>query len=144
MIWHKETINLKTTGKGLYPLTNAISAIIHRWAIKEGMCYLFIPHTSASIAICESYDPTARQDLESFLDHLVPEAQTWHHHMLEGPADSPAHMRSLITPTSLTIPIDEGRLHLGTWQGIYLFEHRTEHQNRRILLRALCINEFES
>ena len=101
------------------------------------MCYLFIPHTSASLVISENYDPTAKLDLETFMDRLVPESQPWHEHTLEGPDDSPSHMRAILTATSLTIPIDDGRLSLGTWQGVYLFEHRRRGHRRQVLLRCL-------
>ena len=101
------------------------------------MCYLFVQHTSASLAISESYDPTAREDMEMFLEKLVPEGQAWYTHTLEGADDSSSHLRALLTPVCLTIPIDEGRLSLGTWQGLYLIEHRAQPQRRRVLLRCL-------
>ena len=137
MKWFKETIQIETRGKGLYPITRQISPLIQDWGIKEGICHLFIPHTSASLVINESYDPTARQDLEYFLEHLVPEGESWHRHTLEGRDDSPSHMRSILTATSLSIPVDGGELQLGTWQGVYLFEHRTQPHRRNVLIRCL-------
>jgi len=139
MNWHKDTIEIKTPGKGLHPFTHAIEEYIHRWGIREGMCYLYIQHTSASLVISESYDPSARYDLETFMDRLVPENQSWHQHTLEGADDSPSHMRAMLTQNSMTIPIDDGRLNLGTWQGVYLFEHRKRSHRRKVLIRCLGI-----
>ena len=137
MDWLKDTLSISTRGKGLYPFTEVIAERIRPWQISEGMCYLFIPHTSASLVISENYDPTAKVDLEAFMDRLVPENQPWHEHTLEGPDDSPSHMRAILTASSLTIPIDDGRLSLGTWQGVYLFEHRRRGHHRSVLLRCL-------
>jgi secondary thiamine-phosphate synthase enzyme len=137
MEWLKDTLEIKTGGKGLYPFTNLVQSALDSWEVLEGMAYLFIPHTSASLVISESYDPSARQDLEAFLEHLVPEGQPWYRHTLEGKDDSPSHMRSILTATSLSIPVDGGKLALGTWQGVYLFEHRTRPHRRNVLLRCL-------
>jgi secondary thiamine-phosphate synthase enzyme len=137
MNWHKDTLEIPTRGKGLYPFTDLITARIQDWGINEGMCYLYLQHTSASMVISESYDPTARIDLEAYMERLAPENQDWHRHTLEGGDDSPSHMRAMLTDTSLTIPIDDGRLNMGTWQGVYLFEHRARSHRRRVLLRCL-------
>lgn len=137
MDWLKGKITVETRGKGLYPITDQITPLIRDWEIQEGICHLYIQHTSASLVISESYDPSARLDLEAFLEHLVPEGETWHRHTLEGRDDSPSHMRSIITNTSLSIPIDDGELSLGTWQGAYLFEHRIRSHNRSVLIRCL-------
>ncbi len=138
MEWLKETLEITTDGKGLYPFTPQIQSALDDWEVQEGMVHLFIPHTSASLVISESYDPTARQDLEAFLEHLVPEGQSWFRHTLEGRDDSPSHMRSILTATSLSIPVDQGKLSLGTWQGVYVFEHRARPHRRNVLLR--CFN----
>ena len=140
MDWFKDTLEVGTRGKGLYPFTQAVEARIRDWGVREGMCYLYVQHTSASLLISESYDPTAREDLETFMERLAPERQTWHRHTLEGSDDSPSHMRAMLTDTCLTIPVDHGRLSLGTWQGVYLFEHRNRGHNRRVLVRCLGIN----
>ncbi len=103
------------------------------------MCFLYIQHTSASLAINESYDPTARIDMQEYLERLAPEDQAWYRHTLEGPDDSSSHLRSLLLPVSLSIPVDGGELSLGTWQGIYLFEHRSAPQQRRVLIRCLKV-----
>ncbi len=104
-----------------------------------GIIFLYLPHTSASLVISESYDPTAREDLETFMERLAPENQAWSAHTLEGPDDSPSHIRAMLTPVSLSIPIDDGQLSLGTWQGIYLFEHRARGHRRSVLLRCLSV-----
>ena len=138
MHWFKDILEISTRGKGLYPFTDQIEKRILDWNIQEGMCFLFLQHTSASLVISESYDPTARLDLEAFMERLAPERQTWHRHTLEGADDSPSHMRAMLTNTDLTIPIDDGHLSLGTWQGIYLFEHRRRAHRRKVLLRCLA------
>jgi secondary thiamine-phosphate synthase enzyme len=135
--WYKGTIQVETRGKGLYSITDQVSPLIKDWGIKEGICHLFIPHTSASLVINESYDPTARQDLETFLEKLVPEGESWYRHTMEGPDDSTSHMRSILTASDLSIPIDGGELSLGTWQGLYLFEHRSHPHRRKVLIRCL-------
>lgn len=140
MQWYKSTLEIHTRGKGLYPISAQIEEQLRQWKVREGMCFLFIPHTSASLAVNESYDPTARQDIESFFERLAPERQPWHRHTLEGSDDSPSHMRSVVTPTSLSIPIEDGRLYLGTWQGVYLFEHRRRGGRRLVHLRALAVD----
>jgi secondary thiamine-phosphate synthase enzyme len=139
MNWLKDTLEIHTRGKGLYPFTNTVTARLRAWGVREGMCYLLVQHTSASLVISENYDPTAKMDLEAFMDRLVPEDQPWHRHTLEGPDDSPSHIRAMLTAVSLTIPIDAGELSLGAWQGIYLFEHRSEGQRRKVLLRCLSV-----
>lgn len=139
MEWYKDVIVVQTRGKGLYPFTDQVARRIERWGIREGMCHLFIQHTSASLLISESYDPTSRMDMETFLEKLAPENQAWYRHTLEGPDDSSSHLRAMLTPVSLSIPIDDGALSMGTWQGIYLFEHRVHPQRRSVLLRCLGI-----
>ena len=131
MDWLKKNLEIRTRGKGLYPFTEQVSQCIQRWKVREGMCILFIQHTSASLLISENYDPTAKMDLETYLEKLAPENQPWYRHTLEGPDDFSSHLRAMLTPVSLSIPIDEGKLSLGTWQGIYLFEHRTARSTER-------------
>ena len=137
MEWLNAEIKYETNGKGLYPVTSEIQKVVDEWGVREGILHLFIQHTSASLVINESYDPSARQDLEAFLDRLAPEGESWHRHTIEGRDDSPSHMRAILTSTSLSIPIDGGNLSLGTWQGIYLAEHRSRAHQRRILIRCL-------
>lgn len=137
MQWFTDTLSMHTQGKGMYKITDQVNARIKEWGIQEGMCFLFLPHTSASMVINESYDPSAKRDMETFMDRLAPENQSWHEHTMEGGDDSPSHMRAMITHTSLTIPIDGGKLNLGTWQGIYLFEHRCRGERRNLYLKCL-------
>ena len=139
MNWFKDTLEINTRGKGLYPFTEQISACLQVWRVREGMSHIYLPHTSASLVISESYDPTARQDLETFIEKLVPEGENWYRHTLEGADDSTSHIRAMLTQTSLSIPVDNGQLSLGAWQGVYLFEHRASSQRRKVLLRCLSV-----
>ena len=140
MNWFKDALEISTRGKGLYPFTESVEARIREWNVQEGMCYLYVQHTSASLVISESYDPSAKMDLEVFMEKLAPENQPWYRHTLEGADDSPSHMRAMLTQTSLTIPVDASRLNLGTWQGIYLFEHRSRGHRRKVLIRCLAVD----
>lgn len=139
MQWFKTSLAVRTEGPGLYPITNQISSLIQKWLLEEGMLHLFIQHTSASLVINESYDPSARLDMEEFMRRVAPEHQSWYQHIMEGADDSPSHLKAMITPVNLSIPVDGGKLSLGTWQGIYLFEHRRHRQNRMILVRGLDV-----
>ncbi len=139
MNWFKETLFINTEGKGLYNITEQVQQCIKKWGVKEGMCFLYIPHCSASLVINEDYDPLVKQDLETFLNKLTPENQPWYVHNDEGPDDSPSHMRVLLMPVSIDIPIDDHKLTLGTWQGILLAEHRRGPKRREVLLRVLSI-----
>ena len=139
MNWHKTTLEIATRGKGLQDITKMIHDQLSEWGVREGMCFLFIPHTSASLVMSENWDPTARADLETFMERLVPEKDTWYTHDLEGSDDATSHIRSMLTDTSLTIPIDDGKLSLGTWQGIYVFEHRARPHRRNVLMRVLSV-----
>ena len=139
MKWFSQTLSIRTKGKGLCTFTDRVNSQIHDWGIDEGMAFLFVQHTSASLVINENYDSTARRDMEQFLENIAPEGEPWHEHTIEGTDDSPAHLRSLITNTSLTIPIDEGKLNLGAWQGIYLAENRRMAHLRQVLLRVLSV-----
>jgi secondary thiamine-phosphate synthase enzyme len=139
MNWYKTTLEISTHGKGLYDFTEIVRAQLRDWKVQEGMCFLFLPHTSASLVMSENWDPTARADLETFMERLVPERDSWYAHDLEGPDDATSHIRSMLTDTSLTIPVDDGKLSLGTWQGIYIFEHRARPHRRNVLMRVLSV-----
>ncbi|WKZ35494.1 MAG: secondary thiamine-phosphate synthase enzyme YjbQ [Anaerolineales bacterium] len=142
MNWQKTTLETSTSGKGLLDITASIRAQLKEWGVREGMCFLFLQHTSASLVISENWDPTARADLETFMERLVPERDSWYTHDLEGPDDATSHIRAMLTDTSLIIPIDDGDLSLGTWQGIYIFEHRTRGKaghRRKVLMRVLSV-----
>ena len=139
MKWHKSTLTLATHGKGLYTFTDAVNAQLRTWGVHEGMCFLYCPHTSASLTINENYDPTAQADLEKSLEKLVPENDRWYSHDLEGPDDATSHIRTMLTDSSLTLPVDDGHLTLGAWQGVYLFEHRTHTHRREVWIRVLNV-----
>ena len=140
MEWLTDTLTFSTAGKGMYMITADISAVIKRWEIQNGMCFLFLPHTSASLTLCENHDPGSRKDVENYYEHAVPENQPWYQHTFEGPDDSPSHIRSTLTQLSISIPIDRGQLSLGTWQGIFLFEHRVVSQHRNLSIHCLKVN----
>ena len=140
MNWYKTTLEVSTHGKGLYDITETVRTQLREWNVREGMCFLFVQHTSASLVMSENWDPTARADLESFIERLVPEGAAWYTHDLEGADDATSHIRAMLTDTSLSIPVDEGKLALGTWQGIYVFEHRTHPHRRSVLIRVLSVD----
>jgi secondary thiamine-phosphate synthase enzyme len=139
MKWHKTNLEIPTHGKGLYDITETVRAQLRDWGVREGMCFLFLPHTSASLVLSENWDPTARADLETFMERLVPERDHWYTHTLEGDDDATSHIRAMLTDTSLTVPVDAGNLSLGSWQGIYVFEHRARPHRRRVLMRVLQV-----
>jgi secondary thiamine-phosphate synthase enzyme len=141
MKWFKGTLNFTTQRRGLFDITREINQQIRDWGVEEGMLYLFMQHTSASLVINENYDSSAKGDMERYFDHIAPEGESWYRHTLEGSDDSPAHLRTMITQTSLTIPVDNGKLSLGTWQGIFLAEHRQNGHQRKILLRVLSTHK---
>lgn len=139
MKWHKTTLEISTHGKGLHDITETVHAQLRDWNVQEGMCFLFLPHTSASLVMSENWDPTVRADLETFMERLVPEGERWYTHTLEGDDDATSHIRAMLTDTSLTVPVDAGNLSLGTWQGIYVFEHRSRPHRRKVLMRVLSV-----
>ena len=129
-----ETLLINVSGQGLHDITADVSNWVGKVSAEEGLCTLFIQHTSASLLIQENYDPSAKSDLESWFNRLVPEQDSLYTHTQEGADDMPAHIKSALTATSLSIPVIKGRLALGTWQGIYLWEHRHLVTRRKILL----------
>ena len=129
-----ETLTVRAPRRGLQDITDQVARVVARAGIATGLCTLFIRHTSASLVIQENYDPSARVDLETFMDRLVPEGASWITHTLEGDDDMPSHIKSVLTQVSVSIPILEGKLALGTWQGIYLWEHRQHPSSREILV----------
>lgn len=134
---HQSLIKISTTGKLLYNITSKIQAAVKESGIATGMCYLFIRHTSASLVIQENADPDVLVDLQNFFKKLVPEDSSSYVHRDEGPDDMPAHIRSVLTHTSEQIPIDRGRLLLGTWQAIYVWEHRDRSHSREIIVHII-------
>ncbi len=137
MIASSSEIRLKTRGKGTYEITSDVADAVRGSGVKNGVATIFIRHTSASLIIYENADPSARVDLESFFERLVPEDAPWFTHTLEGPDDMPSHLRMVLTRTSEQVPIVDGRLALGTWQGIFVFEHRAAPQVRSIMVSVL-------
>jgi len=131
------TIRIRTRGKGTLEITNEVRRAIEESGIRNGIVTVFVRHTSASLVIMENADPSARHDLERFFEKLVPEDTPWFSHTLEGPDDMPSHIRMALTRTSETIPIHDGRMTLGTWQGIFLFEHRSAPHQREISLTVM-------
>ncbi|MFQ5537906.1 MAG: secondary thiamine-phosphate synthase enzyme YjbQ [Gemmatimonadota bacterium] len=124
-------ISIRTRGKGLYEITDQVQAAVSESGVQEGLCTLMVQHTSASLTIQENADPSARHDLERWLDRLVPEGDPEFTHVMEGPDDMPSHIKAALTSTTLSIPVAGGALALGTWQGIYLWEHRRRGSLRR-------------
>ena len=131
---HAETFAIDTRGKGTIEITEEVAEIVRRSGIKTGTVTVFVRHTSASLVIMENADPRARRDLEKFFDHLVPENTPYFVHTDEGPDDMPSHIRMTLTRTSEVIPVISGRMTLGTWQGIFLFEHRRAPHRRQIVV----------
>lgn len=127
-------LQIRTSGKSMTRFTTDVQAIVGNSGITTGLCTIFLRHTSASLLIQENADPDVLRDLESFFSQLVPEDMSRYRHTAEGPDDMPAHIRSALTHTSEVIPIQDGRLALGTWQGIYLWEHRHQPQIRQVVV----------
>jgi secondary thiamine-phosphate synthase enzyme len=134
---HQEGLEVRTNGKGMYEITDDIQAKIDKYRLNNGTVTVFVQHTSCSLIIMENADPTARRDLEEFFDRLVPEDADYFTHGSEGSDDMPSHIRMVLTRTSETIPIIDGKMQLGTWQGIFLFEHRRAPHRRKILLTII-------
>lgn len=127
-------LHIATSSQGLYEFTQQVEAAVRESGREEGLCTVFARHTSASLLIQENADPSAKRDIERWLSRLVPEDDALYTHRTEGPDDMPAHIKAALTATSLAIPIDGGRLALGTWQGIYLFEHRRRGGRREVVV----------
>ena len=134
------TLSIQTDGRSLRNITTQISASVQCAQVKTGLCHLFIQHTSASLLMMENADPDVLVDLETFLAELVPDGDPRYRHTAEGPDDMAAHVRSMLTSTDLSIPITDGKLNLGTWQGIYLWEHRQRAHTRRIVISVVDVS----
>jgi secondary thiamine-phosphate synthase enzyme len=132
MSLYRSTLTIATQGRGTYDLTAHIQRIVAESGVREGLCHLFVHHTSASLIVCENADPQVRRDLEAFFARLVCDGDGIFGHDEEGPDDMPAHVRSVVTGVSLTLPVEKGRCDLGTWQGVYLYEHRRAPNARRV------------
>jgi secondary thiamine-phosphate synthase enzyme len=127
-------IRVDTRGRGTYDFTRDVQDAVRASGIRTGLCHLFIRHTSASMMLCENADPAVRRDLETFMSRQVPDGDPMFTHTAEGPDDMPAHVRSVLTQSDLNIPVRDGRCALGTWQGVYLWEHRTAPHARRVVV----------
>jgi secondary thiamine-phosphate synthase enzyme len=132
-----DRIEIRTDGTGLYEITDQVQSKIDKSSVRSGTATVFAQHTSCSLIIMENADPTARRDLEAFFDRLVPEDADYFTHNSEGSDDMPSHIRMVLTRTSETVPVVNGKMQLGTWQGIFLFEHRRAPHRRRIFLTVI-------
>jgi secondary thiamine-phosphate synthase enzyme len=136
MIFQKQ-FSLQTKGRGTIDITREVDSLVRSSDISTGLCHLFIYHTSASLMLCENADPAVRSDLERFFSRLVPDGDSLFVHIDEGMDDMPAHIRSILTKMDLTMPVSNGRLDLGAWQGIYLWEHRHSGHQRKLAVTVM-------
>jgi secondary thiamine-phosphate synthase enzyme len=128
----QKQLTIPTRGRGTYDISRDVGQAVRESGISTGICHLFVHHTSASLILCENADPTVRRDLEAFMARLAPDGDPLFDHTQEGPDDMSAHVRSILTKMDLTLPVTGGRSALGTWQGIYLYEHRTHGHRRQV------------
>ena len=131
---YQQTLSIHTRGRGTYNVSNEIGQVASESGIKNGLCHVFVRHTSASLILCENADPDVRDDLERFMIRLVPDGDPLFQHVDEGADDMPAHIRSILTNMDLTLPLTNGRLALGIWQGVYLYEHRARPHRRELVV----------
>ncbi len=127
---------IRIPGQGLHEITEQVRQAVRESGVREGLCTVFIQHTSASLTIQENADPSARRDLEAWLNRLVPERDALYTHTTEGPDDMPSHIKAALTATSLSIPILDGEIGLGTWQGVFVWEHRRHASTRKVLVHV--------
>lgn len=132
-----QTFTVATRGRGTYEITDEIDDAVEKSGVVRGLCTVFLHHTSASLILCENADPSVRDDLERYFARLVPDGDAVFRHTAEGADDMPAHVRSILTQNSLSIPVANARCDLGTWQGVYLWEHRTAPHRRRLTVTVL-------
>lgn len=129
-------IEVRVSQQGLHDITASVKAVVSSSGTENGLCTLYIQHTSASLLVQENYDPSAKVDLENWLNRLVPENDNLYTHTLEGADDMPAHIKSALTAVSISVPVIEGKLALGTWQGVFLWEHRHQPCHRKVLIHV--------
>lgn len=137
MIAKAEIFDVRTHGRGSYEITDTLAALVKKSGLQEGIVTVFVRHTSASLVIFENADPSAREDLHEFLHRLAPDGERWHLHTMEGPDDTASHLRMSVTRTSEVIPVTGGQMMLGTWQGVFLLEHRLAPHRREIVVSFL-------
>ncbi|MEA3412105.1 MAG: secondary thiamine-phosphate synthase enzyme YjbQ [Pseudomonadota bacterium] len=130
----QHSISIATRGRGTHDITRDVCRFVSGAGVDTGLCHLFVRHTSASLIVCENADPVVREDLERFMASVCPDGDPRFRHTAEGPDDMPAHVRSVLTQTELTLPVADGRCDLGTWQGVYLWEHRTRPHRRTVIM----------
>jgi secondary thiamine-phosphate synthase enzyme len=130
----QQTLTCETRGRGTHEITRGVQDIVAGSGVRDGLCHLFLQHTSASLILCENADPTVRGDLERFLQRLVVDGDPVFEHRLEGDDDMAAHVRTVLTQVDMTLPVRDGRCALGTWQGIYLYEHRYRPHRRHVVV----------
>jgi len=130
----QRSFEVATAGRSTRDITAEVNGIVRASGISTGTCQVFLQHTSASLMLCENADPDVRRDLEAFMTRLVPDGDALFRHVTEGPDDMPAHVRSVLTHNSLSLPVQDGRCALGTWQGLYLWEHRAAGSRRRVMV----------
>lgn len=135
MIVQRE-LRVSTKGRGTYDITGDVQRTVRDSGVASGLCHVFICHTSASLMLCENADPSVMRDLETFMSRLVPDGDPMFTHTAEGPDDMPAHIRSILTQSDLNLPVRQGSCALGTWQGVYLWEHRQSPHTRRVIITA--------
>ena len=136
-VFHAESFTVGTRGRGTTELTDEVARVVRESGTGRGLASIFVHHTSASLIVCENADPSVRSDLERFFARLVPDGDPLFRHTAEGPDDMPAHVRSILTQASIAVPIAGGRLDLGTWQGIFLFEHRADPHRRKVTVSVV-------
>jgi secondary thiamine-phosphate synthase enzyme len=134
---HRGELAIATRGRGTYDITREVARVVSEARVRDGLATVWVHHTSASLIVCENADPAVRRDLEAFVARLVPDGDRLFTHTDEGDDDMPAHVRTVLTQTSIGVPIADGKLALGTWQGLYLWEHRTAPHDRRITVTIL-------
>jgi secondary thiamine-phosphate synthase enzyme len=133
----QQTLSFKTSGRSTTNITNDVQQIVAQSGIETGTCHVFVQHTSASLMLCENADPDVRRDLETYMQHIVPDGNPMFRHQDEGPDDMSAHIRTVLTNPDLTLPVSKNRCDLGVWQGVYLWEHRTHPHHRRVIVTVM-------
>ncbi|MEM7504178.1 MAG: secondary thiamine-phosphate synthase enzyme YjbQ [Pseudomonadota bacterium] len=131
-MFSRQNLSVRTSGRGTYDVTDEVQRAVRASGVSVGLCHLFIKHTSASLMLCENADPAVRSDLEAFMSRLAPDGDPLFTHVAEGPDDMPAHVRTVLTQSDMSLPVENGSCSLGTWQGVYLWEHRSAPHERRI------------
>lgn len=134
---HQQSFQVATSGRGSYDVSAEIQSIVGKSGIEAGICQVFCHHTSASLVLTENADPDVRADLDTFMERLVPDGDPIYRHAAEGPDDMPAHVRSVLTQSGISLPVSGGRCLLGTWQGVYLWEHRSAGHRRNLTVTVL-------